>query len=178
MLKQTLEAIRKKKEAIAKLNEKTSDPSEVLRKKEEAIALKMQREAKKQQDQIRKAALNEVHDEEVKAKGGLKVAYHPLLRTVAEGRIDRNIVSLPKANLSTVKANQKLSTPSTSGILKPQEINLDEQVPDQSKNPYYDSSIASNTFKPRTKKTFKFAEPGKYINLANQLRTEVKLTNF
>ncbi|KAI8894847.1 pre-mRNA processing factor 3-domain-containing protein, partial [Globomyces pollinis-pini] len=112
------------------------------------------------------------------AKGGLNVAVHPALRMTQDGKLtSRASAILPKANFSTVKANQKLAVKETL-LVKKTELIVDEQPTTNPKNnPYFDSSIGGSTIapKPRNPKKFKFAEPGKYINLAQQMRNQEKL---
>ena len=54
---------------------------------------------------------------------------------------------IPKANFSTVKANQNLaaSMPAQPRLVKKKEIKVDEPVPfeDPTKNPYFDTSLKS-----------------------------------
>ena len=82
-----------------------------------------------------------------------------------KGRVsgNRNLTLLPKANFSSALANQKFAAavPQQPRLITKKEIKLDEEIPDATKNPYFDSNIRSSTgFAPQKrplKAEFKFA---------------------
>jgi U4/U6 small nuclear ribonucleoprotein PRP3 len=109
------------------------------------------------------SALDKVHDEEIKSKGGLKVQMHPSLMVSNQTFTNKYAPILPK--FSSIKANQKL--------VKEEKIQLKSEKK-QELNPYLqpaDTKIVP-TKRPRE---LKFNEPGKFVQLANEIRTQEKL---
>jgi U4/U6 small nuclear ribonucleoprotein PRP3 len=118
-----------------------------------------------------KSALDKVHDEEIKSKGGLNVQVHPSLMVNQDSAyINKYKPILPK--FSSIKANQKLVKEEKVQIKK--EFGFEEP---EILNPYLQPADSSfvNT---KRRKELKFNEPGKYIQLANEIRTQEKLTKL
>ncbi|KAJ3364739.1 hypothetical protein HDU91_002449 [Kappamyces sp. JEL0680] len=159
----------------------TETEQKILKAKQMAAERMAQARAQKELT----ATIEKVHDEEVKAKGGLGVAYHPALAMQLDpkGRVsgNRNLTLMPKAGFSSTLANQKLAAaiPDQPRLVKKKEIKLEEELPDTSKNPYYDPSLKTlSGYAPQkrsTKASFKFVEPGKFIEQANEIRNQQHL---
>ncbi|KAJ3126415.1 U4/U6 small nuclear ribonucleoprotein Prp3 [Nowakowskiella sp. JEL0407] len=89
---------------------------------------------------------------------------------------------LPQPIFATVKANQRAQTATvtipTSKEVKQADKKAVSNFSDPTKNPYFDPYVSSKSSvapKIRTPKTFKFIEPGKYIQLAQQMRATAQL---
>ncbi|KAJ1564747.1 hypothetical protein HK096_006492, partial [Nowakowskiella sp. JEL0078] len=90
----------------------------------------------------------------------------------------RGASMLPQPIFATVKANQRAITVP---IVPVKELKLEKQsstFADPTKNPYFDPKVTSKSSaapKVRAPKSFRFVEPGKYIQLAHQMRNQAQL---
>lgn len=128
-----------------------------------------------------KATIKKVHDEEIRAKGGLNVAYHPALAMNIDPKArikNRQAQLLPSSKHSTSLTNIKLAASQQVKekpvLAKKKEINLEERFEDVTRAAYYDSNLVSASgFAPKPRnlaRTFKFIEPGKFVDQANEQR--------
>ena len=112
---------------------------------------------------------------------GLKVEAHPSLQHLFEkttsdtGKIPFNLI--PKANFATTKANQRVAQAATKKKQMKVEKPDIEAFADPSKNPYYDPNLAVESLAPKSRisRHLRFNKQGKYIELANQMRTQARL---
>jgi len=113
---------------------------------------------------------------------GLKVEAHPSLQHLFEkndndtvGKIPFNLI--PKASFATTKANQRVAQ----AITKKKQLKVEkpdiESFADPSKNPYFDPNLAVESIAPKSRisRTLRFNKQGKYIEQANQMRTQARL---
>ncbi|RUP45414.1 PRP3-domain-containing protein [Jimgerdemannia flammicorona] len=117
---------------------------------------------------------------EPRASGGLHIKPPPGMVLDGSGNLDlKGMMAkglIPKPNFATAKANQR-PTPAPAK----KELKLVQPSPDftdTTKNPYYDPSLATTAAaapRSRVAKGFKFNQPGKYVNQANQLRAKQQL---
>ncbi|KAL2913551.1 U4/U5/U6 small nuclear ribonucleoprotein prp3 [Polyrhizophydium stewartii] len=126
-----------------------------------------------------------------KAKGGLKVEFHPLLMrdSVRPGMTGtRKTAALPV--FSTVSANERAAQEiklqqeqkMLQALQAKKELKIEREVSadfkDPSKNPYFDPSLKSGSAvapKPRASRPIKFVQHGKYIEMAEKQRKEAML---
>ncbi|KAK9368765.1 pre-mRNA processing factor 3-domain-containing protein [Lipomyces kononenkoae] len=111
-------------------------------------------------------------DDELKARGGLNVGVHPALLNDAQptpSSTNRRQLMNPK--FATTVANAKKQEPK-----KHLEIitKLPEDETDPTKNPYFDPDLEIRP-KERHRRSLEFNAKGKYIELANELRTQARL---
>lgn len=136
-----------------------------------AMAKEQRRKALEEQERQNKTQADKAaRDMEIeRTKGGLNVAYHPAL-----------MMDTQKA-LMHVKDqmyhNRQQPGTSLESLLSKQEKKAEvvEKV-----NPYLDPMDrirTAETPKPRISRTLKFAEPGKFINIASNLRAQVLTIN-
>ncbi|TPX65837.1 hypothetical protein SpCBS45565_g04880 [Spizellomyces sp. 'palustris'] len=114
-----------------------------------------------------------------KEKRGLNMAYHPALMVDGSGQL--NIKGgaralIPKADFATVKANQRIAQPKEPAKKEMKIEQVSADFADPSKNPYYDPKLGTKVVpRPRIRKGFKFVQPGRFVNEANQLRAKAQL---
>lgn len=179
---------RLKAEIAKKLSAASAAPSEGLSEVQRKIQMARQeaqkRKAASMADDILQGEVEKVHDEEVKAKGGLNVAYHPALAMAIDpkARIKKGQAQFIPNMHATSLANQKMAAtlaPQKPTLVKKKEIKVAEQFDDPTKSKYYDPNLKTASGyqpKPRTStRGFKFVEPGQYVNLANEQRKQEQL---
>ncbi|KAJ3281153.1 hypothetical protein HDU79_011048 [Rhizoclosmatium sp. JEL0117] len=138
-------------------------------------------------------------------KGGLKMDVHPLFDKSGQVDSDSIKALFVKPNFSTAKANQRVTASSKEAAAaaqrlalaalekekaakeaesaepkeEPKTLELIEppaELFDPLKNPYFDPKIAKTMPKQRVAgKKFRFVQPNKFINQANQMRQEAML---
>ncbi|KAI9098033.1 pre-mRNA processing factor 3-domain-containing protein [Phlyctochytrium arcticum] len=116
-----------------------------------------------------------------KDQKGLNMAYHPALMMDKSGQLNiKSAKSLTtKPDFATVKANQRLS--SLQALANGENLKLEQELADfadPTKNPYYDPNLGGANVvnrRERVRKSFKFVQPGRFINQANQLRAQAQL---
>ncbi|KAK9248681.1 pre-mRNA processing factor 3-domain-containing protein [Lipomyces tetrasporus] len=111
-------------------------------------------------------------DGELRARGGLNVGVHPALLNDSQPTsfgVNKRQPMNPK--FATTMANAKKTAPK-----KELEIltGLSQDDTDPTKNPYFDPDLEARP-KERNRRTLEFNAKGKYIELANDLRTQVRL---
>ncbi|KAK9485518.1 pre-mRNA processing factor 3-domain-containing protein [Lipomyces starkeyi] len=111
-------------------------------------------------------------DGDLKARGGLNVGVHPaLLNDAQPASFSSNKRQPMNPKFATTVANAKKPAPK-----KQLEIltGLSEDDIDPTKNPYFDPDLEVRP-KERHRRTLEFNAQGKYIELANELRTQARL---
>jgi U4/U6 small nuclear ribonucleoprotein PRP3 len=170
MIEQKQQEIAEKLKAL-KGNQSTEGLSDVQRKIQEAKMKRAEKEAQEKASMMLKSALDKVHDEEIKAKGGLNVQVHPSLLMQHDSKtINKYKPILPK--FSSTKANQKL--------VKEEKAQLKAEYGFEEKretiNPYLQPvEVKGIVPKPKRQRELKFNEPGKYISMANEMRAQEKV---
>ncbi|KAH7032205.1 pre-mRNA processing factor 3-domain-containing protein [Linnemannia elongata] len=103
-------------------------------------------------------------------KGGLGMDMAPMISRDAEGNLIINSVTAGKSvktpSFATAKVNQKPEPKKELKILS-----VPEEFTNPEKNPYFDENLAAAP-RERRSRPLKFAQQGKYINIANQIRSD------
>ncbi|KAG0273493.1 hypothetical protein BGZ95_010692 [Linnemannia exigua] len=103
-----------------------------------------------------------------RAKGGLGMDMSPMISRDADGNLIINSVTAGKPvkapSFATAKVNQKPEPKKELKIL-----DVPEDLINPEKNPYFDENLAAAP-RERRSRPMKFAQQGKYINIANQIR--------
>ncbi|KAF9132093.1 hypothetical protein BGW39_000812 [Mortierella sp. 14UC] len=104
------------------------------------------------------------------ARGGLGMDMMPMISRDADGNLIINSVTSGKAvkapSFATAKVNQKPEPKKELKIL-----DVPEDFINPEKNPYFDENLAAAP-RERRSRPLKFAQQGKYINIANQIRNQ------
>ncbi|KAF9154826.1 hypothetical protein BG015_011848 [Linnemannia schmuckeri] len=104
------------------------------------------------------------------AKGGLGMDMAPMISRDAEGNLIINSVTagnhVKAPSFATAKINQKPEPKKELKILS-----VPEEFTNPEKNPYFDENLAAAP-RERRSRPLKFAQQGKYINIANQIRSD------
>ncbi|KAK9241246.1 pre-mRNA processing factor 3-domain-containing protein [Lipomyces kononenkoae] len=111
-------------------------------------------------------------DSELKARGGLNVGVHPALLNDAQptsSSVNKRQLMTPK--FATTMANTKKQAPKKQLELL---TKVSEDETDPTKNPYFDPDLEARP-KERHRRALEFNTKGKYIELANELRTQARL---
>jgi len=113
---------------------------------------------------------------------GLKVEAHPSLQHLFEKNDSTETSSIPfnlipKANFATTKANQRVAQAANKKKQMKVEKPDIESFADPSKNPYFDPNLAVESIAPKSRisRSLHFNKQGKYIEQANQMRTQARL---
>jgi pre-mRNA processing factor 3 (PRP3) len=175
------------KKLAAATSNSTDGLSEVQRKIQSARQEAQKRKAASIADDILQVEVEKVHDEQIKAKGGLNVAYHPALAMTIDPKArikNRQAQFIPNMHATSL-ANQKMAASfafQKPVLVKKKEIKLQEQFEDPTKSKYYDPNLqTSSGYQPKPRSStrgFKFVEPGQYINLANEQRKQEQLASL
>jgi len=113
---------------------------------------------------------------------GLKVEAHPSLQHLFDksdstdtSKIPFNLI--PKANFATTKANQRVAQAANKKKQMKVEKPDIESFADPMKNPYFDPNLAVESIAPKSRisRSLHFNKQGKYIEQANQMRTQARL---